>query len=210
MEPFTTLTGIAAPLPIANIDTDLILSARFLKTVSRAGLGDGLMYAARFDDQGQERPEFILNREPWRHAKILVALDNFGCGSSREHAPWALGDFGIRCVIAPSFAEIFYNNCIKNGILPIILPQALIHDLMGKAARPETANFHINLPTQTLEVANTILKFEIDCQQRERLMLGIDDISKTLTFISNIDRHEIKKTSENPWLDHCPSIDSFL
>ena len=133
MKPFTTLTGVAAPLPVANVDTDKIIPARFLKTLTRTGLGKALFDGLRYDATGAERPDFVLNREPFRKAEILIALDNFGCGSSREHAPWALADFGIRCVIAPSFADIFYNNCFKNGILPIVLPPEAVAALMKDA-----------------------------------------------------------------------------
>ncbi|MDB5704218.1 MAG: 3-isopropylmalate dehydratase small subunit [Sphingomonas bacterium] len=200
MEPFRTLTGIAAPLPIANIDTDLLLSAKFLKTVSRAGLGKGLFHAIRVDDEGRERRDFILNREPWRQARILIALDNFGCGSSREHAPWALLDFGIRCIMAPSFADIFYGNCFKNGILPIALPRATIDLLMAEAADPATATMTIDLAAGTIAHAGGVLDFTLDAQRRERLLGGIDDIAQALTFESAIAAQEARTRDKAPWL----------
>ncbi len=142
MDAFTTLTGVAAPLPLANVDTDKIIPARFLKTIKRSGLGVHLFDTLRFDPQGNERPEFVLNREPYRHAKILIAHENFGCGSSREHAPWALLDFGIRCVIAPDFADIFFNNCFKNGILPVRLPREVCDMLIERCATRRQCTAH--------------------------------------------------------------------
>ncbi|MFA6114673.1 MAG: 3-isopropylmalate dehydratase small subunit [Sphingomonas sp.] len=200
MEPFRTLTGVAAPLPIANVDTDMLLSAKFLKTVSRAGLGKGLLHALRTDAEGGERPDFILNREPWRQARTLIALDNFGCGSSREHAPWALLDFGIRCIIAPSFADIFYGNCFKNGILPIALPRATIDLLMAEAADPATATMTIDLAAGTIAHAAGVLDFTLDAQRRERLLGGIDDIALALTFESAIAAQEARTRGDSPWL----------
>src|SRR5918995_7148165 len=150
MQPFTKLTGIAAPLPLVNVDTDKIIPARHLKTIKRTGLGIHLFETLRFDDAGAERPGFVLNREPYRRAEILIAGENFGCGSSREHAPWALLDFGIRCVIAPSFADIFFNNCFKNGILPIVLPQARVNLLMDDASRGANAVVTVDLEKQQI------------------------------------------------------------
>jgi 3-isopropylmalate/(R)-2-methylmalate dehydratase small subunit len=200
MAPFRSLTGIAAPLPIANIDTDMILSAKFLKTVSRAGLGKGLFYALRIDSGGRERPDFVLNREPWRHANILITLDNFGCGSSREHAPWALLDFGIHCIIAPSFADIFYGNCFKNGILPIALARATIDRLMADAADPATATMTVDLAAQTIALHDGVLAFEVDAQRRDRLLGGIDDIAYALRFADAIAAHEERTREHAPWL----------
>jgi 3-isopropylmalate/(R)-2-methylmalate dehydratase small subunit len=200
MAPFRTLTGIAAPLPIANIDTDMLLSAKFLKTVSRAGLGKGLFHALRVDDAGRERPDFVLNREPWRHARILIALDNFGCGSSREHAPWALLDFGISCIIAPSFADIFYGNCFKNGILPIALPRATIDLLMAEASDPATATMTVDLAAGTIARAGGVLAFTLDTQRRDRLLGGVDDIALALTFESAIAAQEARTREDAPWL----------
>jgi 3-isopropylmalate/(R)-2-methylmalate dehydratase small subunit len=178
----------------------LILSAKFLKTVSRTGLGAGLFHAQRTGSDGAERPDFVLNREPWRRACILVALENFGCGSSREHAPWALLDFGIRCVIAPSFADIFHGNCIKNGILPIRLPRGEIDRLMTLAANPATAVLTIDLNTQTIADHAGVLRFEIDPARRARLLHGIDDIAEALGFADQIAAHERSVAIGAPWL----------
>ena len=200
MEPLRALTGIAAPLPIANVDTDMLLSAKFLKTVSRAGLGQGLLYALRYDEAGRERPDFILNRDPWRQARILIALDNFGCGSSREHAPWALLDFGIRAIIAPGFADIFHGNCFKNGILPITLPRATIDLLMAEAGDPATATMTIDLEAGTITHAGGVLEFALAAEPRARLLGGIDDIAHALTFDSAIAAQEARTRDNAPWL----------
>lgn len=200
MEPFRRLTGPAAALPIANIDTDMILSAAFLKTVSRAGLGKGLFHALRFDREGRERPDFVLNRAPWNRANILIALENFGCGSSREHAPWALLDFGFRCIIAPGFAEIFHGNCFKNGILPIALPRPAIDALIAAANDPATATMTVDLETQTIVWAAGTLAFAIDPQRRRRLLDGIDDIAVTLGMEQAIAGYEAGVRTEAPWL----------
>jgi 3-isopropylmalate/(R)-2-methylmalate dehydratase small subunit len=200
MQPFTRLTGIAAALPIANIDTDMILSAAFLKTVSRSGLGRGLFHALRFDAEGRERPECVFNRAPWRDARILVTLDNFGCGSSREHAPWALLDFGIRCIVAPSFADIFHGNCFKNGILPIRLPHADIDRLMAEAGAAETAAMTIDLESRTIVHAGGTLPFDLDAQRRERLLGGVDDIAEALRFEHAIAGYERQVSGDAPWL----------
>jgi 3-isopropylmalate/(R)-2-methylmalate dehydratase small subunit len=202
MEPFRRLTGIAAPLPIANVNTDMILPAAFLKTVRRVSLGKGLFHASRFDADGRERPGFILNREPWREASILVTLDNFGCGSSREHAPWALLDFGIRCIVAPSFAEIFFGNCFKNGILPVTLARKTVDILMAEASDRETATFTVDLETQTITHRGGETGFEIDPQRRARLLDGIDDIANTLRFASEITAYEAALRDYAPWLAH--------
>jgi 3-isopropylmalate/(R)-2-methylmalate dehydratase small subunit len=200
MQPFGQLTGIAAALPIANVDTDMILSAAFLKTVSRTGLGKGLFHALRFDAEGRERPDFVLNRAPWRQARILIALDNFGCGSSREHAPWALLDFGISCIIAPSFADIFYGNCFKNGMLPIRLTPAQIGQLMAEAQDAETATMTIDLEALTIGHASGTLPFELDAQRRDRLLEGVDDIADALRFEAVIADHERRVAAKAPWL----------
>lgn len=200
MRPFRTLTGIAAPLPIANVDTDMILSAAFLKTVSRAGLGEGFLHALRVDTDGRERPGFILNRQPWRTSSILVTLDNFGCGSSREHAPWAMLDFGIGCVIAPSFADIFHGNCLKNGILPIRLPHATIDAMMAAAAVAETATMTVDLEKGSIDWHGGRIGFEIDPQRRERLLNGVDDIAVSLGFEDAIAGYERQVSDQAPWL----------
>jgi 3-isopropylmalate/(R)-2-methylmalate dehydratase small subunit len=200
MRPFTRLTGIAAALPIANVDTDMILSAAFLKTVSRTGLGRGLFHALRFDADGRERPGFVLNRPPWREARILITLDNFGCGSSREHAPWALLDFGISCIIAPSFADIFHGNCFKNGMLPIRLPRGDIDRLMAEAERPETAGMTVDLESRTIVHAGGTLSFDLDAQRRERLLGGVDDIALALRFEAAIGGYEERVATEAQWL----------
>jgi 3-isopropylmalate/(R)-2-methylmalate dehydratase small subunit len=205
MEPFISIKAVAAPLPIANIDTDMLLPARFLKTVSRQGLGQALFHTQRFDADGIEKPEFILNREPWRRAGILVALDNFGCGSSREHAPWALLDFGIKCVIAPSFADIFHNNCLKNGILPVVLPLPQVEQLLAETASEETATLTVDLESQSIIRADgERLDFSIDPKKRERLLLGQDDISISLGFEPAIARHEAKARRETPRISAIP------
>jgi 3-isopropylmalate/(R)-2-methylmalate dehydratase small subunit len=209
MTPFRRLTGIAAPLPIANVDTDMIVPAVFLKTVSRASLGRGLFHAARFDSEGRERPGFILNRDPWRGASILVTLDNFGCGSSREHAPWALLDFGISCIIAPGFADIFHGNCFKNGLLPITLEPETIDRLMAEAADCRTATFTVDLETQTIAHAGGETGFRIDPQRRARLLDGIDDIAETLRFASDIAAHEAALRANAPWLADARLADSL-
>lgn len=191
MEKFTTLTAIAAQLPMANVDTDKILAGQFLKTITREGLGDKLFHTMRYAKDGSERPEFVLNRPPWREAGILIALDNFGCGSSREHAPWALLDFGIRCIIATSFADIFYNNCFKNGILPIALEAVEVHRLMEFAADPRTATMTISLPEQRIKLADgTEMAFDIAPERKHALLEGTDDIDTTLEHLSEIEAWE--------------------
>lgn len=195
MTPFRRLTGVAAPLPIANVDTDMILPAAFLKTVSREGLGGGLFHNLR------TRGDFVLDRAPWTEAKILVTLDNFGCGSSREHAPWALLDFGISCIIAPGFAEIFQGNCFKNGMLPIALEWAEIEQLLADASDPETATLTVDLEAETIRRADgATLPFRIDPQRRKRLLEGLDDIAVSLGFDGAIARHEARVREETPWL----------
>ncbi len=204
MQPFTELTAIAAPLPLANVDTDKIIPARFLKTIKRSGLGKSLFAGLRYDDEGKERPEFVLNREPFRGAKILIAHENFGCGSSREHAPWALLDFGIRCVIAPSFADIFHGNCFKNGILPIVLPRSVCDQLMEDARLGANARITVDLGRSVVVRPNgEEIPFAIDPFRRHMLLNGLDEIGQTMQRTAAIDHYEGVRTSAKPWL---PSI----
>lgn len=201
MRTFDTLRATAAPLPLANIDTDKILAGQYLKTITRTGLGSKLFSTMRFDEQGAERPDFILNREPWRKAGILISLENFGCGSSREHAPWALADFGFRCLIAPSFADIFYNNCFKNGILPIVLERWTVNALMTDANIPERAVLQIDLTAQTITRASgATIRFEIPHERKQALLLGLDEIAASLQLVKHIERWE----GETPRI--CPPI----
>ena len=200
MQSFTSVTAIAAPLPEANIDTDKIIPARFLKTIKRSGLGRNLFDAWRYQD-GVERPEFVLNREPWRNAGILIAHENFGCGSSREHAPWALLDFGIRCVIAPSFADIFYNNCFKNGILPVVLPREVCDALIADSALGGNARLTVDLQRQlVLRPDGGEIRFEIDAGRRRVLLEGLDDIAQTMQHEAAIQRFEQARSSAAPWM----------
>ena len=200
MDSFTTLTAVAAPLPEANIDTDKIIPSRFLKTIKRSGLGANLFDAMRFED-GVERPGFVLNQEPYRHAGILIAHENFGCGSSREHAPWALLDFGIRCVIAPSFADIFYNNCFKNGMLPIRLPREICDQLMRDATLGGNARLTIDLVRQVVvRPDGQEIRFELDPLRRHLLLEGLDDIGQTLQRSAAIDRFEQRRAEFEPWM----------
>jgi 3-isopropylmalate/(R)-2-methylmalate dehydratase small subunit len=191
MEKFDKLTGIAAPLDIINVDTDMIIPKQFLKTIQRSGLGKNLFDEMRYTPEGDEIADFVLNQPAYRSAEILVADDNFGCGSSREHAPWALLDFGIRCVIAPSFADIFYNNCFKNGILPIVLPQADVDKLMDDAKRGANATVSIDLESQTIKGPDGgEIAFEVDAFRKQCLMQGLDDIGLTLQKATAIDDYE--------------------
>lgn len=201
MEKFIELTGVAAPLPLINIDTDMIIPKQFLKTIKRSGLGVNLFDEMRYDDNGEEIPDFVLNKPAYRNASILVAGDNFGCGSSREHAPWALMDFGIRCVIAPSFADIFYNNCFKNGILPIQLPQEDVDKLMDDAERGANATVTVNLAEQTISGPDgKTIKFDLDPFRKQCLMEGLDDIGLTMQKETSISTFEDKIQSERPWV----------
>ncbi|MBA2587129.1 MAG: 3-isopropylmalate dehydratase small subunit [Alphaproteobacteria bacterium] len=198
MEPFKKLEGVAAPLNMINVDTDMIIPKQYLKTIQRTGLGKALFDEMRFNPDGSEKPDFVLNKPAYRKAKILVAGDNFGCGSSREHAPWALLDFGIRCVIAPSFADIFYGNCFKNGILPIKLPQEQVDKLMDDAERG--ANAVISIDLEKLEIRGPdggMIKFEVDPFRRQVLLNGWDDIALTLRAGEKIDAFE---KNQQPWL----------
>ena len=200
MEKFTTLTGVAAPMPLVNIDTDMIIPKQFLKTIQRSGLGKNLFDEMRFTQDGQEIPDFVLNQPAYRHAQILVAGDNFGCGSSREHAPWALLDFGIRCVISTSFADIFFNNCFKNGILPVVLPQAAVDHLMDDARKGANARLTVDLESQTVTASDgTTFTFEVDAFKKHCLMNGLDDIGLTLEKASAIDSYEAKTATLRPW-----------
>ena len=194
MKPFTTLTGTAAPLLRANIDTDLLIPKQFLKTIVRTGLGRHLFFELRYDDQGQERPDFVLNRPEYRQTVILLGGPNFGCGSSREHAPWALLDFGILCVIAPSFADIFYNNCFSNGILPITLPMAAVEDLATE--RPLT----VDLPAQTVSGGGRSYRFELEPARKTTLLEGLDAIGVSLASLPAIEAYEAKRAQATPWL----------
>ncbi len=201
MEKFTKLTGIAAPLPLINVDTDMIIPKQFLKTIQRSGLGKNLFDEMRYDRDGNEIPDFVLNRPAYRSAQILVAGENFGCGSSREHAPWALLDFGIRCVIAPSFADIFYNNCFKNGILPIVLPQEQVDLLMDDAERGSNAVVTVDLETMTISGPDGgTIPFELDSFRRHCLLNGLDDIGLTMEKAEVIDDFEAGYARRTPWL----------
>lgn len=202
MEKFTTLSGVAAPMPLVNIDTDMIIPKQFLKTIKRTGLGANLFDEMRFDREGNEVADFVLNKPAYRDASILVAGDNFGCGSSREHAPWALLDFGIRCVISTSFADIFYNNCFKNGILPIVLPQEEVDKLMDDAERGANAVLTVDLEAQTVcGPDGGTISFEIDAFKKHCLLNGLDDIGLTIENASNsIDAFEAKASAERPWV----------
>jgi 3-isopropylmalate/(R)-2-methylmalate dehydratase small subunit len=201
MQAFTTLTGVAAPLPMVNVDTDMIIPKQFLKTIVRTGLGKALFFEIRYDTEGNENPDFVLNRPQYRNAKILVAGANFGCGSSREHAPWALLDFGIRCVIAPSFADIFYNNCFKNGILPIALPQADVDKLMDDAQRGANAIVSVDLEKQEITGPDGgRIRFDVDPFRKHCLLNGLDDIGLTLRHEGDISSFETTRKQTQPWI----------
>jgi len=201
MEKFVKLTGIAAPLPMINIDTDIIIPKQFLKTIRRAGLGIHAFNDIRYNEDGSEKPDFVLNREPYRHASILITGENFGCGSSREHAPWAILDFGIRCVIAPSFADIFYNNSFKNGILPIRLPKEQVDILIKEAQDNPEAPFEINLERQVITRGNKFsFTFDVEEFRKHCLLNGLDDIGLTEVKKAKISDYEDKRAAERPWL----------
>ena len=200
MTPFTSLTGIAAPMPLVNIDTDMIIPKQFLKTIARTGLGKNLFDEMRYTQDGAEVPDFVLNQPAYRHAEILVAGDNFGCGSSREHAPWALLDFGIRCVISTSFADIFFNNCFKNGILPVVLPKAAVDVMLADAKKGANARISIDLPAQTVTTSDgQVFAFEVDSHRKHCLINGLDDIGLTLEKATSIDAYEAKAATLRPW-----------
>ena len=198
MKKFTTLTSIPAALRLINIDTDMVIPKQFLRTIKRTGLASGLFYEMRFDEAGDPKPDFILNRAPYTTSHILVAGENFGCGSSREHAPWALLDFGIRCIIAPSYSDIFFNNCFKNGILPIILPQQQVDELMTRA--DDQSEITINLPEQKIIAGNTVYDFDIDTFRKHCLVNGLDDIGLTLEKENFISIYEEKIRKDRPWI----------
>ena len=201
MEPFTKLEGVAAPLNMINVDTDMIIPKQYLKTIQRTGLGKALFDEMRFNQDGSEKPDFVLNKPAYRKAKILVTGENFGCGSSREHAPWALLDFGIRCVIASSFADIFYNNCFKNGILPIVVPQADVDRLMDDAERGSNAVVSIDLEAQEIRGPDGgCIKFDIDPFRKQCLLNGWDDIGLTLRNEKDITTFEAQRRLSQPWV----------
>ena len=201
MQKFTTLTGVAAPLPMRNVDTDMIIPKQFLKTIKRTGLGKSLFFEMRYDQAGKEVADFVLNKPAYRKATILVTGENFGCGSSREHAPWALLDFGIRCIIAPDFADIFYNNCFQNGILPIKLPQADVDKLMDDANRGSNATLTVDLGKQEIRGPDGgVIKFDIDPFRKHCLLNGLDNIGLTLEKQKAIDTFEKKTQATRPWL----------
>ena len=201
MDKFTTLRGVAAPLPMINVDTDMIIPKQFLKTIKRTGLGANLFDEMRFDTNGAEKPDFVLNKPAYRNARLLITGENFGCGSSREHAPWSLLDFGIRCVIAPSFADIFYNNCFKNGMLPIILPREQVDLLMDDANRGANAMVTVDLAAQEITGPDGgLIPFDIDPFRKKCLLEGLDDIDLTLAKSASIDSFEARQKAAQPWL----------
>ena len=201
MDKFTTLTGIAAPMPLVNIDTDMIIPKQFLKTIHRSGLGKNLFEEMRYHPDGTENPDFVLNKPAWRESQIIVAGDNFGCGSSREHAPWALLDYGIRAVISTSFADIFYNNCFKNGILPIVLPAEAVEALMKDAENGANARLTVDLETQTVTGADgTAYHFDIDPHRKHCLLNGLDDIGLTMEKAPSITAYETRIAQSQPWV----------
>ena len=201
MEKFNSLTGVAAPLPLINTDTDMIIPKQFLKTIKRTGLGVNLFSEMRYKDDGSEKPDFILNQKAYRDTQVLVAGENFGCGSSREHAPWAINDFGIKCIIAPSFADIFYNNCFKNGILPIVLPPEEVDVLMKDAEKGSNARISIDLETQTVTSSEGVaFNFKVDPFRKHCLMNGLDDIDLTLEKKTSIQNFEQQAAVSRPWV----------
>ena len=201
MDKFEKLSGIAAPMPLVNIDTDMIIPKVFLKTIKRSGLGVNLFDEMRYDREGNEIGDFVLNKPAYREAQILVAGDNFGCGSSREHAPWALADFGIRAVISTSFADIFYNNCFKNGILPIVLPQQAVEALMADAEKGANARMEVDLEAQTVTSSDgEVFSFEVDAFKKHCLLEGLDDIGLTMEKAASIDTFEARAAQERPWV----------
>jgi len=205
MQSFTTLTGVAAPLNMINVDTDMIIPKQYLKTILRTGLGQGLFDELRREADGTEKPGFVLNQPAWRNAKILIAGENFGCGSSREHAPWALLDYGITCVIAPSFGDIFYNNAFKNGVLPIRLPTETVQQLIEDAGNGANAIFTIDLAAQTISRPDGgVVSFEIDPFRKHCLLNGLDDIGLTLERTEKIDSYETRQRLTQPWLAVAP------
>jgi 3-isopropylmalate/(R)-2-methylmalate dehydratase small subunit len=201
MQPFTTLKGVAAPLNMINVDTDMIIPKQYLKTIKRTGLGKNLFAEMRYDEQGREKPDFVLNKGPYRKATILVSGQNFGCGSSREHAPWALLDFGIRCVIAPSFADIFFNNTFKNGILPVMLPEARVNELLRFLLELPGAEITVDLPAQTVTGPDgKVDKFDIDPFRKHCMVNGLDEIGLTLKKAPAIAAFEARAAKDRPWV----------
>ena len=201
MEKFTNVSGVAAPMPLVNIDTDMIIPKQFLKTIKRSGLGVNLFDEMRYNQDGSEISDFVLNQSAYRNAEIIIAGENFGCGSSREHAPWALKDFGISVVISESFADIFYNNCFKNGILPIKLSKESIDILMDDASKGENARISVDLEEQIVSATDgTIFKFEVDAFKKHCLLNGLDDIGLTYQKIESVDKFEEKQAKSSPWL----------
>ena len=199
MKKFNILKGIPVNLPMINIDTDMIIPKQFLKTIKRTGLGESLFFEMRYDENGKKINDFVLNKEPYKNSSILLTGKNFGCGSSREHAPWALLDFGIKCVISPSFADIFYNNCFKNGMLPIILDEKKISELIHYAERKE--NIEVNLTEQEINYGNNKIKFNIDPFKKKCLLNGLDDIAMTLEQLKKISSYENKAKKNKPWIN---------
>ncbi|CUH88298.1 3-isopropylmalate dehydratase small subunit [Phaeobacter sp. CECT 5382] len=201
MEKFEKLTGVAAPMPLVNIDTDMIIPKVFLKSIQRTGFGKNLFDEMRYNRDGTEIPDFVLNKPQYRSAQILVAGDNFGCGSSREHAPWAIADFGIKCVVSTSFADIFFNNCFKNGILPIVLPQEQVDLLMKDAEKGENARMTVDLEAQEITTSDgDVVKFDVDAFKKHCLLEGLDDIGQTLQKEAAIETYETKMAQERPWV----------
>jgi len=201
MEKFKSLTGVGAPLPIINIDTDMIIPKQYLKTIKRTGLGTALFSEMRYNEDGSENPDFVLNKPAYRDASIIVAGDNFGCGSSREHAPWALKDFGIRCIISTSFADIFYNNCFKNSILPIVVTPEQLEALMDDAQRGSNATLSVDLEAQTIKGPDGgVIEFDIDPARKNALLEGLDDIGLTLGKVDQIGEFETRAKSARPWI----------
>ena len=201
MDKFNKLTGIAAPMPLVNIDTDMIIPKLFLKTIKRSGLGKNLFDEMRFNNDGSENPDFVLNKPAYRDTGILVAGDNFGCGSSREHAPWAIKDFGITCVISTSFADIFFNNCFKNGILPIILPQEQVDILMMDAEKGANARMSVDLEAQEITTSDgDVIKFNVDSFKKHCLLEGLDDIDLTMEKSDSISKFETMAATNRPWV----------
>ena len=201
MEKFQKLTGIAAPMPLVNIDTDMIIPKVFLKSIARTGFGKNLFDEMRYNRDGSEIADFVLNKPQYRNAEILVAGDNFGCGSSREHAPWAIADFGIKCVVSTSFADIFFNNCFKNGILPVVLPQEQVDLLMKDAEKGANARMTVDLEAQEITTSDgDVIKFEVDSFKKQCLLEGLDDIGQTLQKQSAVQTYEGKMAQERPWV----------
>ncbi|MDC0739207.1 3-isopropylmalate dehydratase small subunit [Cognatishimia sp. SS12] len=201
MDKFTTLTGIAAPMPLVNIDTDMIIPKNFLKTIKRSGLGANLFDEMRFDREGNEIADFVLNQPQYRETQILIAGDNFGCGSSREHAPWAIADFGIKCIVSTSFADIFFNNCFKNGILPIVLPKEQVELLMKDAEKGANARMTVDLETQEITTSDgEVITFDVDSHRKHCLLNGLDDIGQTMEKAAAIDSFEATASAVRPWV----------